>query len=287
MSRTEAFTALQQWCAHEPSIRAAILLGSSARDEADDWSDIDLQLICDHPARLLTPEKLQQHFPLWAHSQQETYGKVPKHSLVLEGGLDIELIPIPTRDFKLLLWTLGKPWLLRRLPQALRDTIQSFITVHARGSRVFYDARQYCKHLARIHQHPGQHPLTPADCYRIAQHFYYHAQWILKKWQRGEHLAGTRELHRQCLEDYTRLIREITHRDHPDRLTWHEQRRIEQWAAPQWLTPLQLSANAPLAQALKSLLPAFSQALQHLDFNPPPTLQSLHTHILSQLPPPQ
>jgi predicted nucleotidyltransferase len=50
----EILTRFVEWAEGEESIRGAVVVGSRARDDADEWADLDILVVTTDPERVLS-----------------------------------------------------------------------------------------------------------------------------------------------------------------------------------------------------------------------------------------
>jgi predicted nucleotidyltransferase len=79
-----------RWAASQPDILAVALLGSYARNEATDASDVDLVIIATEPETYLRDTRWAQHFGTINRQQVENYGKVTSLRVWYSGGHEVE-----------------------------------------------------------------------------------------------------------------------------------------------------------------------------------------------------
>jgi predicted nucleotidyltransferase len=79
-----------RWAANQPGILAVALVGSYARNQATDASDVDLVIIASEPETYLQDTRWAQHFGTISLQQMESYGKVTSLRVCYSGGHEIE-----------------------------------------------------------------------------------------------------------------------------------------------------------------------------------------------------
>lgn len=79
-----------RWARRRRDIRAAALVGSYARMQANPSSDVDLVIIANAPQKYLTQTDWLKNFGAVITSQVEEYGKVTSLRVWYENGLEIE-----------------------------------------------------------------------------------------------------------------------------------------------------------------------------------------------------
>ena len=79
-----------RWAANQPDILAVALLGSYARNEATDASDVDLIIIASQPEKFLQDTRWAQEFGTISRQQLENYGKVTSLRVWYSSGHEVE-----------------------------------------------------------------------------------------------------------------------------------------------------------------------------------------------------
>lgn len=83
-------TEFSRWAASQTDILAVALVGSYARNEATDTSDIDLVIIASKPETYLRDTRWAQYFGTINRQQFENYGKVTSLRVWYSGGQEVE-----------------------------------------------------------------------------------------------------------------------------------------------------------------------------------------------------
>jgi len=78
------------WAAEQDDIRAVLLVGSYARGNARDNSDVDLVLLVDDPGRFTQSQAWSAVFGPVERVKKESWGKVTSFRVWYPGGLQIE-----------------------------------------------------------------------------------------------------------------------------------------------------------------------------------------------------
>lgn len=79
-----------RWAANQPDILAVALVGSHARNEAADDSDVDLVIIANEPETYLQDTRWARYFGTISLQQLESYGKVTSLRVWYSGGHEVE-----------------------------------------------------------------------------------------------------------------------------------------------------------------------------------------------------
>jgi predicted nucleotidyltransferase len=82
--------AFATWAAERREIHAVALVGSYARDEASETSDVDLIVITDNPAPYLQNSTWSDTFGEVTRLELEEYGKVTSLRVWYSDGLEVE-----------------------------------------------------------------------------------------------------------------------------------------------------------------------------------------------------
>lgn len=90
--------AVGKWAADRPDILAVALVGSHARGQATDRSDVDLILLVDRPRRYLEKTDWLSRFGVVAKQKTEFYGSVTSLRVWYAGGPEVEY-GITTREW--------------------------------------------------------------------------------------------------------------------------------------------------------------------------------------------
>lgn len=237
---------LLQLCEEREDIKAVLVIGSWCRREkgADEYSDLDLILVCDRPEELLYREEWVNRLGRVVCSFLEDTMEGQKERRVLfEGSLDVDFVIVDTEVFDTALKNHGIDGIL------------------GRGCQVLYDEGGF---QSRIEQIPpaGQREYSVPDgpAFRnLVNDFYYHVVWTEKKLCRGEIWTA-----KMCGDAYLKnlLLRmmewyEIC-RNGKNYEVWHDGRMLEQWA------------EEPIVQELKSCFAHYDRedikkALEHTE----------------------
>jgi predicted nucleotidyltransferase len=87
---SEFLNTFRQWTVNHTDIIGAALVGSYARAEARDDSDVDLVMICETPQTYLRDHQWLYTFGQVARVTHEDWGLVHSKRVVYENGLEVE-----------------------------------------------------------------------------------------------------------------------------------------------------------------------------------------------------
>ena len=220
--------AVADWAEQREDVLAVLVVGSQARADApaDRWSDLDLVLIVEDPARYLEDAGWLQEFgtPILTFLEP-TFEGSRERRVLYETGEDVDFVVLP-------------PSAVERLP-----TTPGAAELLARGYRVLVDRIGLESEIAKlvaaapaVSEAPTQAAFT-----ELAHDFWYHALWIARKLRRGEVYTAV-----GCLDGYlkSRLVTLLgwhAKAVDPSVDTWHEGRFLERWADPGALVALEFA----------------------------------------------
>jgi len=240
----ELLDAVTAWAVKRKDVRAAFLLGSHARTDtpADEFSDVDIVLLADDPARLVDDPSWLATFgePLLTFVEATAVGGQRERRVLYADGAEVDFAVFAAA---------AAPGLVAD-PEAASAV--------ARGHRILHDEVGVADVLAGAAA-GGPSRREPAE---IAHDFWYHALWTAKKLRRGEAVTA-----RFCFEGVLKgllleLAREHALRLRPGSDTWHRSRFAERWAdprAPAAIWAATAAAEDELPAALLRLCDAFDE----------------------------
>jgi len=265
----ELLAEIAEWARGEPDVRAALLLGSQARTEepADEWSDVDVVLFVDDPARRIDDDAWVSRFgtPELTFVEATPVGGTRERRVLYGDGLEVDFAVVP--------------------PTAAGGLAADPEVVGAvqRGHRLLHDELGLAEAIAQLADAAPPPLRDPAE---VVDDFWYHALWTARKHRRGEEITA-----RACLESRLKpLLLELarTHAlgDDPRADTWHGARFAERWADPAALRALwHATARSPheLPEALWRLCDAFD-ALAAETTEPRPGAAAARARLAELLP---
>ncbi|MDX1992845.1 MAG: aminoglycoside 6-adenylyltransferase [bacterium] len=225
---------ITEWATARDDVRAAIILGSRARQQspADEWSDLDVWLIVNDPALYVAEPGWIETFgkPWLTFLEQTNVEGVYERRVLYEGGFDVDFIPLPAAFIEGLIHS-------KTLPDSTAMTIR-------RGVRFLVDKDDLqAKLLSLPLTTTPSKPPSQQEFTNVVGDFWYHAVWTAKKVRRGELWTAI-----DCLSSYmtwhalipmiywhTLAVRGAAYE------TWHKGRFLEQWADPRILEGMKQS----------------------------------------------
>ncbi len=224
----ERFT---QWANADEAVRAALVLGSRARQDhpADEWSDLDVLVFTRRPDLLIDSGGWTGGLgPIWLTFLERTGdGRSWERRIMFEGGLDVDVAIDPAE--------LLDGLLQEGLPPDVGDVIR-------RGVKVLVDKDGK---LAQIQKLPlpsasYYHKPTETEFNNAAGDFWYHTVWSAKHLRRGElwWAKGGSDGHlKNLLKDMLEWHGRATRGEDFD--TWLRGRFLEEWADPRAVKQLE------------------------------------------------
>lgn len=202
---------LLQLAAYEPDLLAVIAFGSSTRAYAlaDEYSDLDLILVCNDPASWLygsLPDKLGD---VKISFVEPTFAGGTERRILYNGSLDVDLIVLTPEQMEL----------------AVRNGVAA--EVLGRGYHVLYDELKIADRLKELPAPQAHRAMTEQEFLNTVNDFWFHTVWAAKKLLRGELWAA-----KMCVDAYMKelLLKmlEAARADGDD--VWHNGRFLERWA---------------------------------------------------------
>lgn len=235
------------WAQAEDDVRGALVIGSRARAEkpADAYSDLDIWLLVNQPARYIVETAwLAQIAPVELTFLEKTAsGNDMERRVLFAGGLDVDFVPIAAGAVH----TMAQH---NVLPEDVALTL-------GRGCRFLVDKDGFAALVAGADLTPQPEAMPDeATFVNTLNDFWYHALWTARKRQRGElWLAAS------CLNSYLawRCLLPLLawHARAGGRAVWPHGRFVEQWADPRAAAALpQLTAHPDGADLDRALAAA-------------------------------
>lgn len=211
------------WASKEPTIVAAVIVGSRARRDppADEWSDLDVMLFLNDPANLINRSDWIEEIgePILAVPGR-TVNNDPERLVIFSGGYNVDFVFLSARAID---------WLGEHGTQ-----MEPF----GRGARVLIDKDGRIEKLFPPDQPPGKvrmnTPPTVEEFSRAVQAFWFSAYYTAKMLRRGD-LWTARSTDHQLKETLSSLMTLhamlVNQRDD----VWFRGRFMKKWAEPQAL----------------------------------------------------
>jgi aminoglycoside 6-adenylyltransferase len=216
------------WAQAEPSIRAAVVIGSRARTDhpADEWADLDIIVFATDVGRYIASADWVENVGVhWLTFVEPTLGGGWERRVLFDGGLDVDFAFDPAH-------VLGQ-MVAGDIPPDVADIVR-------RGVRVLVDKDGLLAQLSAVDlQIPPYQPPAETEFLNLVHDFWYHTVWTTKHLRRGEVWWAKsccdmylKELLRRMLEWHARAV------NGPDHDTWMRGRFLEEWADPRAVAQL-------------------------------------------------
>ena len=259
----ELLSLFEEWVQHEPSITAALLFGSRARAmvRADQWSDIDVQVVTRSPKQFKTREWVSSFYSkrIVAYVVRPASGGVIKATAIFDSGGEIDVVVVPAFKLRVarLVVSLG---IHRRVPWVSRS-LNELATVMRAGHRVIKGGRKWQDFYAKVIREVHGTRLSDEEAMILAEEFVCDYLWITKKLQRGECIAAQRMLHRSLAETNFRLLHETRLRRGD--VSFREARRLEQLLTGEEIRLIRIEAE-PERNSIHAAATVASEGLRNL-----------------------
>lgn len=235
---------ITEFAQSSPLVDAIVVIGSQARvnTPADEYSDLDLLFfVKDTDYFIFNDEWLHTLGNFHISFIEDTVGGEKERRVLFEGCLDIDFVILPSGI-----------------------TVDSSSgAILSRGYRVLVDKIGIGAALDKLTFPPNTYTImAEAEFLNLANDFWYHTIWTVKKIKRGELWTA-----KSCADSYLKyiLLRVIELQAHvnngPDYDTWHNGRLIEKWADGSVIAriPLVFSRYEPkeMIKALQAIMELF------------------------------
>jgi len=200
-----------------------MIVGSQARAEvpADDWSDLDIVIFHNDPARLIESTEWFQEFGTVVLSMVEStaVGGSRERRVLYSEGKDVDFAVFPSAAARL----------LTSSPEGL--------SVLGRGFVILLDKDHLLGELQRVTRSSGPESVAvpaPEEFLANVSDFYYHLLWVAKKLRRGETWTAKMGCDGYLKRLLVRMIEWNTIATAPTRVdVWHDGRFLDRWASPE------------------------------------------------------
>jgi len=211
------------WASAEPTVRAAVIVGSQARrtTPADQWADLDLMVFTTDMSKLLDSRQWVEEFGpvVITFLEPTSVGDFRERRVLYSDGADVDFAILPAQG------------------QAVVAAHPAAQSVLGRGYEVLIDKDRFWG--------TGSHPASPAKTVstvpleipsflETTSDFLYHVLWTARKLRRGEVWTA-----KFCCDGYLkfRLLRLlewwVIAESHGQVDTWHSGRFVDEWAPPE------------------------------------------------------
>jgi len=213
----------REWADRDSGVRAALIVGSQARTDlpADEWSDLDIAIIHDDPARLIDSTGWFQPFGTVVLSMVErtAVGGSRERRVLYSDGRDVDFAIFPTAAI---------PYIAGS-PEGLSVLGRGFLTLIDKDHQL-----GELPSLAGI-KAPVSHGLpTEEEFLANVSDFFYHVLWTAKKLRRGETWTAKMGCDGYLKLLLVRMIEWSTVASAPTEVdVWHEGRFLDRWAPPE------------------------------------------------------
>ncbi len=252
--------AIAAWAKHDPGVQGLAVTGSRARNQrpADAWSDLDLLLVVDNPARYLDDGRWLNDIgvgePVLTFLEPTAVGDLIERRALFPGGRDVDFAVLPGE-------------IVRDLSA---ERLTAFGGLARRGITVVVDKSgdlgAAVERARALEVAPA--PLPNEQEYRqVVEDLLYHLLWSAKKLRRGEMWVAWQSHQHNLGRLLTQLLEWEAWSQpgtRPD--TWHAGRFVEQWGGRASLAALPELCGSygrdPLLDALNATL-TFTHRLGH------------------------
>jgi len=183
------------WATARPDIRAAMVIGSHARqqDPADEWSDVDIVLMARRPGVYLADARwLDQLGLVWTTNVEwAPVGGGAERRAMFEGALEVDFAILSSRSVRLARLALQLvsriPAVAHLLPLDIRGQLAAMSEVLGRGARALVDKDGLTSPLPSTglavprSARPSQEQFTD-----MTNRFWHGSVWVAKHLRRGE-----------------------------------------------------------------------------------------------------
>lgn len=232
--------ALVATIASVPGVEVVTLFGSHARNGADAFSDVDLQVVTRKPAIFYSSNWLHRSgYTPAAYSWRPAFGGVVKISAVSLAAGELDVVVVPYARLRLARILVGCG--IHRRSRRLTAMLGNLSVVLRPGYRVLVGNRGWSTFFARVVRDVPDPKLTDNEIIRMSDCAYIDYHSVQRKVARGELVAAQRWLHLHLAEVNLKLWHE--YRSRSSRPVCHDGRRAELFASADELAAL--TSGAP------------------------------------------
>lgn len=254
---------LTEFAQGESSWRAVVLFGSRVRshgavNQADGWSDVDVQIVTRDPELFSSAAWLQQVTPdpVYAYCVRRASAGVRKATGVLASGDEIDAVIVTVGQLRLARLLLAAGF-GHRIPR-LRRSLDELAWIMRPGFRLLKGGTGWESFYQRVVREFRGTRLDDEEARQLAQEFLCELVWVLRKLSRGEWVASQRCIQRSLVEINLRLLHEVRLRR--GEVSFREGRRVEmilppsEWASIALFTaPESASLQTAVRQAFATM----------------------------------
>jgi aminoglycoside 6-adenylyltransferase len=210
---------IELWAKASDDVKAAIIIGSQAREKypADQYSDLDLVIVLSNrDYYLFSDQWLKNIGSYWASFTEYTVGGEKERRVLFENASDVDFVMLSDS----------------KIGQLLKDSDVQLL--FNRGYRVLVDKIGLAEALPLVsEEHMKYTPISECDFSNMTNDFWFHTVWACKKLLRGELWSA-----KNCVDFYLKqhLLKMAEFHAHVmngwDYDTWHNGRFLDIWADP-------------------------------------------------------
>jgi len=194
----------------DPDVLAVIAFGSSVRTNtpADEFSDLDLLLVCENPEAWLYGDRPAKLGEIKISFTEPTFAGAMERRMLYGGALVLDLIVLTKQQLEL----------------AAESGVLS--EVLSRGYRVLYDNAGIGDRLEKLPE-PQHREMTQQEFTNTVNDFWFHTVWAARKILRGELWTA-----KMCVDAYLKslLLKMLEAARAGREDVWHDGRFLENWA---------------------------------------------------------
>lgn len=199
-------------------LHAIVAIGSSVRTyaPADEFSDLDLMIVCDNPADWLCGDLPNKLGDIRISFVEPTFAGGMERRILYNGSLDVDLIVLTPEQMDL----------------AVKSGVAA--EVMGRGYCVLYDAIKIADRLTNL-QAPSYRGMKEQEFGNMVNDFWFHTVWAAKKILRGELWTA-----KMCVDAYMKnlLLKMLEASEADSKDVWHNGRFLEKWTGDDVVTAL-------------------------------------------------
>jgi aminoglycoside 6-adenylyltransferase len=215
-----------EWADNQENIRAAIVVGSRAHCNADEWADLDIVVVTTDTEQILSKNKWIETIgdPIITFVEPMPHEEDMERRVLFKGGFDVDFAVFPLEKVQML----HQSVIQKTLDS---ETATELNNVFGRGIRVIVDKDNITELLEQTIEILGEPCPSLPSCQQFlntVHDFWYHTVWTAKHLRRGELWWA----HSCCDVHLKILLRHMIewHAQIQGRDTWFRGRYLEKWA---------------------------------------------------------